>query len=82
MSILALLSGYKATLSRARRRNVLGDSMKFKIEIEAVKERIKKHYVIEASDTKEFLMELSRIEREWITETGILNFTTTVVRTE
>lgn len=56
--------------------------MKFKIEIEALKGRIKKSYVIEASDTKEFLMELSRIEREWIVETGILSFTTTVVRTD
>ena len=56
--------------------------MKFKIEIEALKERIKRDHVIEASDTKEFLMELSKIEREWIIETGILNFTTTVVRTE
>jgi hypothetical protein len=56
--------------------------MKFKIEIEALKEKIKKDYVIEALDTKELLTELSRIEREWINETGILNFTTTVVRTE
>jgi hypothetical protein len=63
-------------------RKVLGNSMKFKIEIEAFKEKIKKDYVIEALDTKELLTELSRIEREWINETGILNFTTTVVRTE
>jgi len=36
------------------RRNVLGNSMKFKIEIEALKEKIKKDYVIEALDTRNF----------------------------
>lgn len=57
-----------------------GGSIKFKIEIEAHKEKNKKEYIIEASDAEEFSRELARIEREWVTETGILNFTSTVVK--
>ena len=63
------------------RRNVPYDySMKFKIEIEAHKEKIKKEYIIAASDAEEFSRELVRIEREWVIETGILNFTTLRLR--
>jgi hypothetical protein len=55
---------------------------KFKIEIEAHREKIKREYVIEASNKEEYSRELARIEREWIIETGILNFTSTVFKIE
>lgn len=38
--------------------------MKFKIEIEALRGKIRKEYVIEASNGKEFSRELARIERK------------------
>jgi hypothetical protein len=40
--------------------------MKFKIEIEAHKEKIKKEYIKEASNKEEYSRELARIEREWM----------------
>ena len=56
--------------------------MKFRIKIEAHKEKIKKEYIIEASNAEEFSMELARVEREWVIQTGILNFTSTAVKIE
>ena len=56
--------------------------MKFKIEIEAHKGKIKKGYVIEASNGEEFSRELARVEREWVMETGILNFISTTYKIE
>ena len=52
--------------------------MKFKIEVEAHNGKVKREYIIEASNGKELSREIRRIEREWILETGILNFTITV----
>ena len=51
--------------------------MKFKIEIEAQNDKIKREYIAEASNGKEFSRELARIEKEWVLETGILNFVST-----
>ena len=56
--------------------------MKFKIEIEAHKGKIKRDYVVEASNGEEFSRELARIETEWVMETGILNFTSTTYKIE
>ena len=56
--------------------------MKFKIEIEAHRGKIKREYIIEASNGEEFSRELARIEREWVIETGILNFTSTMYEIE
>ena len=52
--------------------------MKFKVEVEAHNGKIKREYIIEASNGKELSQEIRRIEREWVMETGILNFTITV----
>ena len=38
--------------------------MKFKIEVEAQNGKIKREYVVEASNGEEFSRELARIERE------------------
>ena len=56
--------------------------MKFKIEVEAQNGKIKREYVVEASDGEEFSKELARVEREWVIETGILNFTSTTFKIE
>ena len=64
-------------------RNVLyGEHMKFKIEVEAHKGKIKREYVVEASNGEELSRELARVEREWVIETGILNFTSTTFKIE
>ena len=56
--------------------------MKFKVEVEAHNGKIKREYVIEASNGKELSQEIARIEREWVMETGILNFTSTMFKIE
>ena len=56
--------------------------MKFKIEVEAHKGKVKREYVVEASNGEEFSRELERIEREWVLETGILNFVSTTYKIE
>ena len=53
-------------------------AMKFKIEVEAQNGKVKREYIIEASNGKELSQELAKVEREWVMETGILNFTITV----
>ena len=52
--------------------------MKFKVEVESQNGKVKREYVIEASNGKELSQEIRRIEREWILETGILDFVITV----
>ncbi len=42
---------------------------RFKIEVESQDGKVKKEYVIEASNRKELSQELARIEREWVMET-------------
>lgn len=56
--------------------------MKFKIGIEAHKGKVKREYIVEASNGEEFSRELARIETERVMETGILNFTSTMYKTE
>ena len=56
--------------------------MKFKIEVEPQKRNVKRKYVVEASNGKELSKELARVEREWVMETGILNFTSTMFKIE
>ena len=56
--------------------------MKFKVEVEAQKGKIKREYIIEASNGKELSQEIARIERECVMETGILNFTNTIFKIE
>ena len=56
--------------------------MKFKVEVEAHNGKVKREYIIEASNGKEFSKELARIEREWVMETGILNFVSTTFKIE
>ena len=58
------------------------DVMKFKIEIEVDKGKVKREYIVEASNREEFSKELASIEREWVIETGILNFTSTTFKIE
>lgn len=48
---------------------------RFKIEVESKDGKVKKKNVVEASNGEEFSKELARVEREWVIETGILNFT-------
>ena len=52
--------------------------MKLKVEVEAQNSKIKREYIIEASNGKELSEEIRRIERELVKETGILDFTITV----
>ena len=52
--------------------------MKFKVEVETQNGKIKREYIIEASNGKELSKEIRRIEREWVKETGILDSTITV----
>jgi len=52
--------------------------MKFKVEVESQNGKVKREYVIEASNGKELSKEIRRIEREWVLETGILDFVITV----
>lgn len=54
--------------------------MKFKIEIEAKNGRIKKEYIVEASNEEEISKELARVERERVLETGILDFASTTYK--
>ena len=54
--------------------------MKFKIDIEAQNGKVKREYVVGAFNGKEFSRELSRIEREWVMETGILGLTSTTYK--
>ena len=54
----------------------------FKIEVESQDGKVKKEYVVEASNGEEFSKELARVEREWVLETGILNFTSTTFKIE
>ena len=56
--------------------------MKFKIEVEAQNSKVKREYVVEASNGEEFSRELARVEREWVMETGILNFISTMYKIE
>ena len=55
---------------------------RFKIEVESQDGKVKKEYVVEASNGEEFSKELARVEREWVMETGILNFTSTTFKIE
>ena len=55
---------------------------RFKIEVESQDGKVKKEYVVEASNGEEFSKELARVEREWVMETGILNFTSTMFKIE
>ena len=55
---------------------------RFKIEVESQDGEVKKEYVVEASNGEEFSKELARVEREWVMETGILNFTSTTYKIE
>ena len=55
---------------------------RFKIEVESQDGKVKKEYVVEASNGEEFSKELARVEREWVMETGILNFTSTTYKIE
>ena len=52
--------------------------MKFKVEVEAHNGKVKREYVIEASNGKELSQEIAKIEREWVMETGILDFVITL----
>ena len=54
--------------------------MKFKIDIESQNGKVRREYLVEASNGKEFSRELARIEREWVLETGILNFVSTTYK--
>ena len=54
----------------------------FKIDVESQDGKVRKEYVVEASNREEFSRELARVEREWIIETGILNFTSTTFKIE
>ena len=56
--------------------------MKIRIEIEAHKGNIKREYIAETSDGEELSRELARVEREWVLETGILNFVSTTYKME
>ena len=56
--------------------------MKFKIEVEAQRGNVKREYVVEASNGDGFSRELERVEREWVLETGILNFVSTTYKIE
>ena len=56
--------------------------MKFKIEVEAQNSKVKREYVVKASNGEEFSKELERVEREWVLETGILNFVSTTYKIE
>ena len=56
--------------------------MKFKIEVEAQNGKVKRDYVVEASNAKELSQELAKLERKWFIETGILNFTSTLFKIE
>ena len=55
---------------------------RFKIEVESQDGKIKKGYVVKASNGEELSQELARIEREWVMETEILNFTSTLFKIE
>ena len=55
---------------------------RFKIEVESQDGNVKKEYVVEASNGEEFSKEVARVEREWVMETGILNFTSTMFKIE
>ena len=55
---------------------------RFKIEVESQNGKVKRDYVIEASNGEEFSRELERVEREWVIETGILNFVSTTYKIE
>ena len=55
---------------------------RFKIEVESQDGKVKREYIVEASNGEEFSRELARVEREWVMETGILNFTSTVFKIE
>jgi len=52
--------------------------MKFKVEVESRDGKVKREYIIEASNGEEWSKEIRRIEREWVLETGLLHFTITV----
>ena len=56
--------------------------MKFKIEVEAQNGKVKRECIVEASNGEEFSRELERVEREWVLETGILNFVSTTYKIE
>ena len=53
---------------------------RFKIEVESQDGKVKKEYMVQASNGKELSQEIARIEREWVMETGILNFTSTMYK--
>ena len=55
---------------------------RFKIEVESQDGKVKKEYVVEASIGEEFSKELARVERQWVVETGILNFASTTYKIE
>ena len=55
---------------------------RFKIEVESQDGKVKKEYVVEASNGEEFSKELARVEREWVIETGILNSISTTYKIE
>ena len=52
--------------------------MKFKVEVESQDGKVKREYIMEASNGEEWSREIRRIEREWVMETGILDFVITV----
>ena len=56
--------------------------MKFKIDVKAQRGNIKGEYVVEDSNGEEFSNELARVEREWVLETGIINFVSTTYKIE
>ena len=53
---------------------------RFKIEVESQDCKVKREYVAEASNGEELSKELARVETEWVMETGILNFTSTMFK--
>ena len=60
----------------------MSKKFRFKIELESQDGKVKKEYIAEASNGEEFSRELARVEREWVIETGILNFVSTTYKIE
>ena len=60
----------------------MSKKFRFKIEVESQDSKVKRDYVVEASNGEEYSRELTRVEREWVLETGILNFVSTAYKIE
>ena len=60
----------------------MAKKFQFKIDVESQDGKVRKEYVVEASNGEEFSRELERVEREWVLETGILNFVSTTYKIE